>query len=202
MSASLLVARRDVDFLLYELLELETLTQLPRYAEHSRETFDAALDAAQKIAAEKFSGHNRKADLEEPRVEGGRVVLVPEVRVALDAYVAAGFLAAEQDDSAGGMQLPYTVAAACGAYFTAANAGTNAYVFLTKANARLLLAYGIEEQIERYARPQLDGRYFGTMCLSEPQAGSSLSDLRTAAIPQPDGRYRIVGSKMREGTTS
>jgi alkylation response protein AidB-like acyl-CoA dehydrogenase len=196
MSASLLVARRDVDFLLYELFEVEALTQLPRYAEHSRETFDAVLDTAQKIAAEKFAGHNRKADLEEPHVENGQVVLVPEVREALDAYVDAGFLAAEQDYAAGGMQLPYTVAAACGAYFTAANAGTNAYVFLTKANARLLLAHGTADQIERYARPQLAGKYFGTMCLSEPQAGSSLADLRTVAIPQGDGRYRIVGSKM------
>ncbi|HSN72180.1 MAG TPA: acyl-CoA dehydrogenase [Steroidobacteraceae bacterium] len=196
MSASLLVARRDVEFQLYELLECESLIRLPRYAEHSRDTFDAVLDAAEKIALERFVDHNRKADLEEPLWQEGRVVLIPEVRAALDAYAEAGFLAAEQDHAIGGMQLPYTIAAACGAFFTAANAGTNAYAFLTRANASLLLAHGTPEQIERYARPQLEGRYFGTMCLSEPQAGSSLADLKTTAIPQPDGRYAIVGSKM------
>ena len=196
MSASRLLDRRDLEFVLYEMLEGESLPQLPRYAEHSRETFDAALDAAERIAAEKYADHNRKADLDEPRVEDGQVRLVPEVKDALEAYIAAGFLAAEQDYGRGGMQLPYTVAAACGAYFTAANAGTNAYAFLTRANANLLLAFGTAEQIERYALPQLAGRYFGTMCLSETQAGSSLGDLKTTARPRADGRYGIVGSKM------
>jgi len=193
---SKLVNRRDLDFVLYELLDIEQLTSRPRYADHSRETFSAALDTAEQIATDKFAPHNRKADLNEPHFDGQRVHMIPEVKEALDAFIAAGFMAAGHDYDSGGMQLPYTVVLACNGLFKAANVGTSGYPFLTMGNANLLLAHGTPDQIERYARPELAGRFFGTMCLSEPQAGSSLADIRTAAIPQADGSYRIVGNKM------
>src|SRR5690606_7541348 len=103
------------------------------------------------------------------------------------------------------MQLPLVVEKACMAYFKAANIGSSAYPFLTIGNANLLLTHGTPAQVERYARPQFEGRFFGTMCLSEPQAGSSLSDVATRAIPDqapgeaadPLGpRYRLFGNKM------
>jgi len=193
---SKLLNRRDVEFVLYELLDVESLTQRPRFAEHSRETFDAALETAAKIAEEKFAPHNRKADLNEPHFDGGRVTMIPEVGEALEAFRKAGFMSASQDFDRGGMQLPWTVAQACFAWFNAANVSTAAYPFLTIANANLIRAFGTEDQKQRYLPALLDGRCFGTMCLSEPQAGSSLADVRTAAHPQPDGSYRITGSKM------
>ncbi|MCX7172699.1 MAG: acyl-CoA dehydrogenase [Proteobacteria bacterium] len=193
---SKLVNRRDLDFVLYELLDIERLTARPRYADHSRETFNAALDTAEQIAVDKFAPHNRKADLNEPHFDGSQVHMIPEVKEALAAFIDAGFMAAGHDYEFGGMQLPYTLALACNGLFKAANVGTSGYPFLTVGNANLLLAHGTPEQIERYARPELAGRYFGTMCLSEPQAGSSLADIRTTAIPQPNGSYRIVGNKM------
>ena len=94
------------------------------------------------------------------------------------------------------MQLPHTVGQAVFAWFKAANVGTSAYPFLTMANARLLLAHGSQEQIDTYVRPMLEGRWFGTMALSEPQAGSSLADITTRAEPQDDGTYRLTGNKM------
>ncbi len=81
-------------------------------------------------------------------------------------------------------------------WFQAANVGTSGYPFLTMANANLLLAHGSPEQIETWVGPMLEGRYFGTMCLSEPGAGSSLADVTTRAEPQPDGTYRLFGNKM------
>ena len=99
---SKLLNRRDLDFILYELLEVESLTRHPRFAEHSRETFDAALDTATRIAEEKFAPHNRKADLNEPRFDGIRVEIIPEVGEALDAFCEAGFMAAAQDIEMGG----------------------------------------------------------------------------------------------------
>ncbi len=87
------------------------------------------------------------------------------------------------DDEVGGMQLPQVVAQACFAWFKAANVGTSAYPFLTIGNANLLIAHGSEQQIEDFVRPMVEGRFFGTMCLSEPQAGSSLSDITTRAEP-------------------
>src|SRR5258706_2928038 len=115
------IPSRDLAFLLYELLDVESLTHRPRYAEHSRETFDAALETARGIAATYFAPHNRRNDLEEPRLENGHVVLVPEVKAALDAYAAAGFLAATHDAEHGGMQLPHVVATAAIAQVEAAN---------------------------------------------------------------------------------
>jgi len=193
---SKLVSRRDLSFLLYELLGVETLTRRPRFAEHSCETFEAALDLAAKIAEESFATHNRTSDIDEPRFDGERVRVIPEVKTALDAYAKAGLVAAAFDYEAGGMQLPYAVAQACLAHFDAANVSTAAYVLLTTANASLLSAFGTAAQKRLYMQPELEGRFLGTMCLSEPQAGSSLSDIRTVALPEPDGTYRIAGNKM------
>ena len=94
------------------------------------------------------------------------------------------------------MQLPASVTMACFAWFQAANIGTAGYPFLTVGNANLLIAHGTQEQIDTYVRPMLEGRFYGTMCLSEPQAGSSLADVAVRAVPQADGTYRLTGNKM------
>jgi alkylation response protein AidB-like acyl-CoA dehydrogenase len=188
--------RRDLNFLLYEWLGVESLTTRERFAEHSRETFDAALDTAEKIAADYFAPHNKKSDANEPTFDGTHVHLIPEIKTAVDAFSAAGLLAAQHDADLGGMQLPATVANACMAHFMMANVATAAYPFLTIGNANLLLAHGSREQIDTYVRPLLAGRFMGTMCLSEPQAGSSLADIKTRAELQADGSYRLFGNKM------
>ncbi|WP_089158136.1 acyl-CoA dehydrogenase [Micromonospora sp. NBS 11-29] len=195
-SSDLLLSRRDLAFLLHDWLDVTRLTERPRYAEHSRETFDAVLDLAARVAAERFAPHNRAADTSEPTVDDGRVRTIPQVKAALDAFAGTGLFAATLDESVGGMQLPHAVAAAAFAWFQAANVGTSAYPFLTLGNANLLLAHGSAEQVDTWVRPMVAGRFFGTMCLSEPQAGSSLADLTTRAEPQDDGTYRIAGTKM------
>ncbi|KIQ65592.1 acyl-CoA dehydrogenase [Kitasatospora griseola] len=194
--AGSVLSRRDLDFLLFEWLGAEALTARERFAEHDRETFDAVLGLAEELAVRHFAPHNRRNDVEEPRFDGERVVLHPEVGAALEAFVASGLMSAAMDHDLGGQQLPTLVANACTAWFQAANVGTAAYPFLTVANANLLAVYGTSDQRERLVRPLAAGRFFGTMCLSEPQAGSSLADVRTTAVPQPDGGYRLFGTKM------
>lgn len=200
--ASTILSRRDIDFLLYEWLDVESLTARPRFADHSRETFTAALDTAEQIATDLFATHNKKSDSNEPQFDGGRVTIIPEVKVALDAYSAAGLIAAGQDYEYEGMQLPCVVEKAVTSYFTAANTSTSAYIFLTVGNANTLLKCATPRQIDLFVRPLLAGRFFGTMCLSEPQAGSSLSDITTRAEPDPvDGpegerQFRLTGNKM------
>ena len=193
---SKLLSRRDLAFVLYEMLDVEALTGRERFADHSRETFEAALDLAEKIAIEHFAPHNRKSDENEPMFDGERVSMIPEVAVALKAFVESGLMASEHDYGYGGMQLPQVVAKACFAFFNAANVGTSSYPFLTIGNSNLLLDHGSREQIDTFVRPMLAGRFFGTMCLSEPQAGSSLSDIRTRAELHADGSYRVFGNKM------
>lgn len=188
--------RRDLDFQLFEVLDTETLTSRPRYAEHSRETFSATIDTALEIAAEKFAPHYRKADDHEPEFSGERVSMIPEVKEAVQALSEAGFIAAGHDYELGGMQLPVTVAQASLALFKAANIGSSAYPFLTIGNANVIHRFGTPDQKKRYLTHLLAGRWFGTMALTEPQAGSSLSDITTTATPNPDGTYSIRGNKI------
>jgi alkylation response protein AidB-like acyl-CoA dehydrogenase len=191
-----ILSRRDLDFLLYEWLDVEKLTARPRYAEHSRDTFDAVLDLAERIATDHFRPHNKKNDAQEPRFDGERVHMIPDVKHALDVFAGAGFIGAGMDAAVGGMQLPAVVALACTAWFQAANISTAAYPFLTIGNANLLQAHGTPELVDTFVPPMVEGRFAGTMCLSEPQAGSSLADITTRAEPHPDGTYRVFGNKM------
>ncbi len=191
----LLLSRRDLNFLLYEWLDATALTSRTRYAQHDRETFDAVLDTAEKIATDIFAPHNRKSDLNEPHFDGINVTMIAEIKSAIDAFNQAGLVSAAQDESFGGMQLPTVIDKAMMAYFMAANCATAAYPFLTMGNANLILTHGCQAQIDMFVKPMMAGRFFGTMCLSEPQAGSSLSDIKTRA--EKDGEnYRLFGNKM------
>ena len=191
-----LISRRDLDFLLHEFLKVEQLADYPRYRGQDRASFDSVIDAAATLAEEQFLPHAAKSDAQEPHFDGERVHIIPEVKAALDAYIEAGFLGTAFNTEHGGLQLPYTVFQALSALFTAANIGTSGYVFLTGAAANLLAAHGTPAQQQTYMKPMIEGRWFGTMCLSEPQAGSSLGDIKTRAMPLPDGRYAISGNKM------
>jgi alkylation response protein AidB-like acyl-CoA dehydrogenase len=195
--ASTVLSHRDVQFLLHEWLKVEDLCARDRYAEHSREIFDDVIALAEQIATERFASHNSTADANEPRIgDDGKVVLIPEIGSALTTFAEAGFLGATLDSSVGGLQLPQVVGSAAMAFFQAANIATCTYPILTTAAANLLLAHGTREQHEQWVVPMVEGRYFGTMCLSEAQAGSSLGDITTRATLQDDGSYLVTGSKM------
>ena len=192
--------RDTADFLLHDWLKVESLTTRPRFAEHSRETFDAVLDMCERLAAEKFAPFNRLADTEEPWFDGEHVHVPQPLVAAARAYAESGMLAAAQDYEVGGMQLPCVVEMAAHAHFSKAGIGVGGAGMLTSGNANLLIAHGTPLQKEVFAKNEFAGRFFGTMCLSEPQAGSSLSDVATRAVADGDDplgpRYRLRGSKM------
>ncbi len=195
--------RPTIDFLLYDWLDAAALTARPRYADHSPETFTQVLDTCERIAHDKYAPFNRLIDTDEPRQEGDRVVLPKATHEAWKAYAESGMLAAAQDDAIGGMQLPYTVEAAANAFFARASVSIGAGM-LTVGNANLLMAHGTPAQQRVFAHREFRGQWSGTMCLSEPQAGSSLSDIATRALPDGDAfemdplgpRYRLFGNKM------
>ena len=191
-----LLSSRNLAFELYEVLDAEGLTQRERFAEHNRETFDAAIGTARSIAEKFFAPHNRKGDENEPRYENGQAILIPEVKPAVDAFLEAGFLNAARSFDVGGMQLPTLLSQACFAHFQSANAASTSYPFLTMGAANLIESFGTDEQKQRFLQPMIDGRFFGTMALTEPHAGSSLSDIRTRAEPASDGTYRLKGNKI------
>ena len=195
--------RSTLDFLLYQWLDVEALNQRERFADHTRETFDAVLDTCERIAREKYAPFNRLVDTQEPRFDGERVILPQATHDAHAAYVASGMLGAAQDYALGGMQLPYTVNASANAFFALGSVSIDSNM-LTVGNANLLLVHGTPMQQAVFAANEFSGRWAGTMCLSEPQAGSSLSDITTRAVADGDGsqddplgpRYRLSGNKM------
>ncbi len=195
--------RPTIDFLLYQWLKAESLNQRPRFADHSRETFDAVFDTCERIAREKYAPFNRLVDTQEPHFDGEKVVLPQATHEACRAYAESGMLSAAQDYDMGGMQLPYTVEAAANAFFAMASVSIGSGL-LTTGNANLLMVHGTALQKEVFAKNEFSGRFSGTMCLSEPQAGSSLSDVTTRAVPDGDdfeaeplgARYRLKGNKM------
>lgn len=196
MNPRTLIHPQEVNFQLYELLPTEQLTQRERFAEHNRETFDAAIDTARRLAEQYFAPHHRELDENEPTFDGTKVSILPQVKAALDAYADAGFMSAHHDYELGGMQFPHVVVQMCQAYFQAANIATQSYALLTVAAANVIHHFGSEQQKQRFLQPMLTGRFTGTMALTEPHAGSSLGDLRTAAEPQADGTYKLSGNKI------
>lgn len=195
--------RSTLDFLLYDWLDAESLNQNERFADHSRETFDAVLDTCERIAREKYAPANRIVDTQEPHFDGEKVILPQATHDAHAAFAGSGMLSAAQDYEIGGMQLPYTVQSAANAFFAMASVSIGSNM-LTSGNANLLMVHGTDMQKEVFAKNEFSGRWAGTMCLSEPQAGSSLSDVATRAVPDgadfqddPLGpRYRLTGNKM------
>jgi butyryl-CoA dehydrogenase len=196
--------RHTLDFLLNDWLQVTELLQRERFADHSLDTFAQVLDVCERIAATKFAPFNRLVDTQEPHFDGERVHLPQATHDALAAYVESGMLAAAQDYEYGGMQLPCVVEMAANAFFSRASVSMGGYAMLTSGNASLLMAHGTPLQREVFAKAEFSGRWFGTMCLSEPQAGSSLSDVATRAMPDGDDfeadplgpRFRLRGNKM------
>ena len=195
-----LIPRRELHFQLHDWLGVDALLQAPRFAAHSAEIFDAVMDSCDRLAAEVFAPCYQAADRDEPQFDGEHVSVHPQVAEAVRAFAGSGLIAATEDHAVGGMQLPVVVEKAALVNLYAANIGACAYPLLTMGNARLLLAHGTHAQIDAFAMPQLRGDWTGTMCLSEPQAGSSLSDITTRATFERESafgpQYRLDGRKM------
>lgn len=181
--------RDELDFILFAWLK-----------EEDRDTGTALLDLSEKLADRAFAPYHRLADLQEPELADGEVCVLPQARDALAQYQEMGLFGASFDPEYGGMGLNQVMSSASFALFAAANLSFSAYAMLTVANARLLTAFGSLAQIDQFARPEIEGRWFGTMCLSEPNAGSSLADIKTRALSDGEDslgpRHRIFGQKM------
>ncbi len=191
-----ILRREDIAFWLYDFLDLEDLARLPHFRDVERDVADAILDSVEKIAEEKFQPHATKLDAQEPEFDGENVQIIPDVKEAIDSFCEAGLMGAGFDHEYGGLQLPYLLQTAISAWFSAANWGTSGYAGLTVAAGNLLAEHASKEQKQRYLLPMVAGRYFGTMALSEPHAGSSVGDIKTRAVLQEDGSYHLVGNKM------
>ena len=196
MKDELQLKTRDVEFLLYEVFNVDELVKNERYSHHDRETFVAVLELARDFAEQKFYPLAKPLDHNEPYLKDNKVVTIPELKNILDEYRELGFQKMSAEIALGGMQLPFVIAQAAGAFLAAANVSAIAYSFLTTAAANLLSKYGAISLKDRFLGPMIEGRFFGTMNLSEPQAGSSLADIKVVAKPTKSEHYLISGTKM------
>ena len=189
-------APRDLDFLLHEVLRTESLTTRARFSDYTREAFDQVVTTARGLATDQFAPHRKANDEHEPAYVDGKVVMNAAVAPAVRAVAEAGFIAATHNADVGGLQLPHTIATAAMFHLEAANVGTAAYALLATGVANLVAAFGSPDQKRRFLGPLLEGRFLGTMALSEPDAGSSLADVRVRAEPLDNGHFAITGTKM------
>ena len=194
--AAPLMNERDLEFMLYQLFDSESLLKRARYQDHDRQTFNQVIQTAKTLAERYFLPIRQKLDTCQPTFDGKNVHLLPELKPAFDAVIASGISSATADYALDGMQLPPIVASVAGSYLSAAGGTGMGYTALTCANANLLQAYGSAELINNWVKPMRSGRFTGTMAMTEPGAGSGLADLTTSAVQSSDGHYKITGNKI------
>jgi len=187
---------RNLQFLLYEVLDVVALTEADYFSSHTRENFDIMLGVAEDIAEKYLRPYFKEGDRNAPQLVNGRVTVHQSLHDYYNAFCSTGLLASTFDEKLGGSQVPKTVYAAADFIVGNAHNGYEMFSSLSVGAARLIVSFGSDELIEMYARRILSGRWAATMCLTEPQAGSSLSAISTKAIPQPNQSYKIRGQKI------
>ena len=201
MNVSTVINRRDFAFLVFEWLDLETILGQPCYASHDIADIHAIFDLVHELAENEIAPHLRASDQTEPTLDrSGNVRVLPEVANGVRMLAEAGLFGMTADQASGGLQLPHLVYFASLGMLMSASVATASFMMLTVANAKVITSNGSEAQVRQFALPQYAGAQLGTMCLSEPHAGSSLGDIRTradfVAEDELGSRYRLRGSKM------
>jgi alkylation response protein AidB-like acyl-CoA dehydrogenase len=190
------VSERNLKFLLYEVLEAESLTQYEYFQEHNRETFDMVVETALKMGRDMLLPHLKEMDQIPPTMVNGEVKVHPIVKTYMTECGEGGWIAANAPFELGGQQLPTIITNSCLFIFGAANYSASVYPMLTTGAAHLIEAFGSSELIETFVPKMFAGQWQGTMALTEPQAGSSLAEITTQAEPTAAGYYKIRGQKI------
>lgn len=193
--ANLILDERDQKFVLYEMLQAEKLCEHPRYADFSRETFDMILDEAQKFAVEEIFPTLKDGDREGCRLEKGQVYVPKSFHRVYKLFREAGWNSMGFPQEIGGQGLPRIMRLAANDWFIH-NFAFIAYPGLTAGAAHLVEVYATALQKEKYLHKMVAGEWAGTMCLTEPGAGTDVGNISTKAIRQPDGTFRIQGTKI------
>lgn len=198
MGLNKLVDSRDQRFVLFELLGLDQLSQTKKYADFDRDTYEATLELAEQIAVTQVYPFNSEADKTgvkyDPKTKN---VAVPEpYKPAIAAFNEAGFPGLSLDPEIGGMGMPVTMTIACNELFNAGSIAWNMFPILSGGALGLIKNYYFGADRDIIIEKMITGQWSGTMCLTEPDAGSDVGALKTKAFKQADGSYKIVGQKI------
>jgi butyryl-CoA dehydrogenase len=187
---------KDMQFVLNELAGLKQIQALPGCEDATDETVAAVLEENARFMGEVVAPLNRTGDVQPARWDNGRVITTPGFKQAFDAFVQAGWQGVQHPSEYGGQGLPKVVAAPCMEMLQSANLSFALCPLLTDGAIEALMTAGSDEQKSTYIHRLIDGSWTGTMNLTEPQAGSDLAQVRTRAVPQGDGTYRLFGQKI------
>jgi len=198
MSLNQLIDSRDVRFTLFEMLELEKLNRFNAFKDFDRSVYEDTLELAEKIAVQQFYPSNADGDKNGLKFDAktGEVKVPESLRKGYNAYVEAGFHSLSLPAAEGGMGFPSSVSMACAEYFNAGNTALNMYGGSITGAMHLIMAFGTDELKQTYLPKMLEGKWGGTMCLTEPSAGSDVGALKSKAVKQADGTYLITGTKI------
>jgi len=186
----------NLRFILHEVLEVEKLCDLERYKDYDKSSFDLLIDSMKSFSDKVLFPTFKEADEDPARYADGIVHVHPVVGEIMKYAGENGGIGATFDYEHGGMQLPHTLGVSLAHIMQCANNAMPGYIGLTTGAANLIVTFGSQELIDKFVPKMIEGKYAGTMCLTEPQAGSSLSDISTSATPQVDGSYKIQGQKI------
>ena len=190
-------SKRNLQFLLYEVFDAQSLTKYNYYQDHARETFDMVLDSAEQIATTMLKPLLTEMDRKEPQLVDGKIRIHEGMFPILKKFGEDGWINAGFDYEDGGQQIPSTVLSSAAFIFQAANYSSSVFPFLTSGAANLIRSFGSQELKETFTPKMYTGEWQGTMALTEPDAGSSLSDITTTAEPtNNEAVYKIKGQKI------
>ena len=195
--AQLISDRRDIEFVLHELLEAENLSKIHEdFADFTKKTIDLIISEAKNFAVKELLPSNKEGDEQGCTLEDGKVTTPESFKRLFDLFNEGEWLAPTEDPEWGGQGMPFTVASAAAEYFNGANYPFMMYPGLTQGAGHLVEEFGTQEQKDIYLKNMYTGKWTGTMLLTEPGAGSDVGALTTKAVPNEDGTYSIMGEKI------
>jgi len=187
---------KDARFILYEQLNVEELCKSERYSDHSLETFEMTINAAEKVAVNDFAPANKPGDIQGCTWDKGKVKVPDVYHKPFQKLCEGGWFCVQESYEVGGQNLPHVIDYVCKHLFFAANHSLTGYYGLTHSAAKVIEVFGTEEQKTKYMLPLYAGTFGGTMCLTESQAGSDVGAVKTKARKNEDGTYSISGGKI------
>ena len=189
----------DIDtlkYLLYDVHELEELLKRERFVDHDKESLDMFLDSSKDFADRELFPYLKEMDENPAFHKDGQVYVHKQVETMMKKGGELGFISSSFDYEVGGLQIPLMASTASSYILDAANNHLPGYAGLTQGAAELIIHFAKKDLLDKYVPDMLAGNWGGTMCLTEPQAGSSLSDIVTKATPHENGYYNISGQKI------
>lgn len=190
------ISMRNLKFLVHEVFDIASLSKYEYHSDYNSEMFDMILDTAKELADAEMFPYYVEMDKMNPKLENGTITVHPQVGKVINRLGEDGWIAARKSYDLGGQQMPYAVLNNALCVFYAANFAASSYAFLTAGAANLIDSFGEEVLKEKYLSHLYSGEWQGTMALTEPQAGSSLSDIVTSAELTDEGYYKIKGHKI------